>query len=85
MVVYTATIHIFTDYLSWLREKALRKFMYTASSTDVIHLRHPEKDYVEELEAKMKKIGVGEDRYLLSGRYYAMDRDNRWDRVEASL
>ncbi len=39
------------------------------------------KDYVAELDAKMKKIGVGKIASL-SGRYYAMDRDNRWDRVE---
>lgn len=29
----------------------------------------------------MKEIGVGEIG-VISGRYYAMDRDNRWDRVE---
>ncbi len=29
----------------------------------------------------MKEIGVGEIG-LIIGRYYAMDRDNRWDRVE---
>lgn len=39
------------------------------------------KGFVEELEAKMKEIGVGKVASV-SGRYYAMDRDNRWDRVE---
>ena len=39
------------------------------------------KGFVEELEAKMKEIGVGKIASV-SGRYYAMDRDNRWDRVE---
>ncbi len=39
------------------------------------------KGYIEELEAKMKEIGVGQIG-VVSGRYYAMDRDNRWDRVE---
>ena len=39
------------------------------------------KGFVEELEAKMKEIGVGQIASI-SGRYYAMDRDNRWDRVE---
>ena len=39
------------------------------------------KGFVEELEAKMAEIGVGEVA-MVSGRYYAMDRDNRWDRVE---
>lgn len=39
------------------------------------------KDFVEALENKMKEIGVGKIASL-SGRYYAMDRDNNWDRVE---
>ena len=39
------------------------------------------KEYIEELQAKMKEIGVGQIG-VVSGRYYAMDRDNRWDRVE---
>lgn len=39
------------------------------------------KGYVEELEAKMKELEVGKVASVM-GRYYAMDRDNRWDRVE---
>ena len=39
------------------------------------------KDYVAELQAKMDEIGVGKIASL-SGRYYAMDRDNNWDRVQ---
>ncbi|MCR4611216.1 MAG: 2,3-bisphosphoglycerate-independent phosphoglycerate mutase [Lachnospiraceae bacterium] len=39
------------------------------------------KDYVAELEAEMEKIGVGKVASL-SGRYYAMDRDNNYDRVK---
>lgn len=38
-------------------------------------------DYLEELEAKMKEIGVGKIASVM-GRFYAMDRDNIWDRVE---
>lgn len=37
--------------------------------------------YIKELEAEIKKIGVGTIA-TVSGRYYAMDRDNRWQRVE---
>ncbi len=37
--------------------------------------------YVKQIEAKMKEIGVGRIA-TVSGRYYAMDRDNRWPRVE---
>lgn len=37
--------------------------------------------YIADAEARMKEIGVGEFA-TISGRYYAMDRDNRWERVE---
>lgn len=39
------------------------------------------KEFVEELQAKMDEIGVGQIASL-HGRYYAMDRDTNWDRVE---
>lgn len=39
------------------------------------------KGYVSELMEKCREYGVGEIASV-SGRYYAMDRDNRWDRVE---
>ena len=38
-------------------------------------------EYVRQIEAKMKELGVGKTA-TVSGRYYAMDRDNRWNRVE---
>jgi len=38
-------------------------------------------DYIRELENEAEKIGVGKVA-TISGRYYAMDRDNRWERVE---
>jgi len=37
--------------------------------------------YMQDLLAAMKRIGVGQVA-TVSGRYYAMDRDNRWNRVE---
>ena len=39
------------------------------------------KTFVEELWEQMKIIGVGKIASVM-GRYYVMDRDNRWDRVE---
>jgi len=39
------------------------------------------KAYAEALEAEMQKIGVGEIASV-TGRYYAMDRDNNYDRVK---
>ena len=38
-------------------------------------------DYMEEAVAELKKIGLGKVA-TISGRFYAMDRDNAWDRVE---
>jgi len=39
------------------------------------------KEYIERLEAKMRETGAGEIATVM-GRYYAMDRDNRFERVE---
>ena len=38
-------------------------------------------DFLAQLEDKMKEIGVGKIA-MISGRYYAMDRDNNYDRVK---
>ena len=37
--------------------------------------------FIKELQAKLASLGVGAIASV-TGRYYAMDRDNRWDRVE---
>ena len=41
------------------------------------------KGFMEALESKMQEIGVGQIATVM-GRYYVMDRDNRWDRVETA-
>ncbi len=38
------------------------------------------KDFVAELQSKIDEIGVGKIATVM-GRYYAMDRDNRWERT----
>lgn len=38
-------------------------------------------DFVEQVEGKIKEIGVGRISSVI-GRYWAMDRDNRWDRIK---
>lgn len=38
-------------------------------------------DYIEQTEKVMQELGVGKFASI-SGRYYAMDRDKRWERVE---
>ena len=37
--------------------------------------------FIRDLQAEMKKIGIGKVASVC-GRYYAMDRDNNWDRIE---
>lgn len=38
-------------------------------------------DYLAELEREIRRVGIGRIATVI-GRYYAMDRDNRWERVE---
>jgi 2,3-bisphosphoglycerate-independent phosphoglycerate mutase len=38
-------------------------------------------DYLRQLHQKMRELGAGRIASL-AGRYYAMDRDNRWERIE---
>ncbi len=40
--------------------------------------------YIEELQKKIREIGVGRIASV-SGRYYAMDRDRRWERINKAL
>ncbi len=40
--------------------------------------------YIEQLERKMEEIGIGQIASV-SGRYYAMDRDKRWERIERAF
>src|SRR5207253_10294443 len=42
---------------------------------------HSGRDFVQQLQQKMRELGVGKIATLV-GRYYAMDRDNRWERIE---
>jgi 2,3-bisphosphoglycerate-independent phosphoglycerate mutase len=39
------------------------------------------KHFVEQLQAKLQQLGVGQIATVM-GRYYAMDRDKRWDRLQ---
>ena len=42
---------------------------------------HSGKDFLADLQAKLDELGIGKIASV-SGRYYAMDRDNNWDREE---
>ena len=38
-------------------------------------------DFLQQLQQQLRELGVGRIASL-AGRYYAMDRDNRWERIE---
>lgn len=41
------------------------------------------KKFIQDLQAKIQEVGIGKIA-TVQGRYYAMDRDKRWERVEKS-
>lgn len=41
------------------------------------------REYIDSLESKLKDLGIGAIATVM-GRYYAMDRDKRWERVESA-
>ena len=77
-------VHSHIDHLKALLEMAARNNM------DKVYLHcfldgrdvppRCAKIYIEEIEELMNKLGTGKIA-TVSGRYYAMDRDNRWERV----
>ena len=80
-------VHSHIDHLVALLELAKRQGL--EGDQVVIHAftdgrdTDPEggKDYVQQLEAKAEGIGVGRIGSVV-GRYFAMDRDNRWARIK---
>ncbi len=42
---------------------------------------HSGVEYIQQLQQKIRELGVGRIASI-TGRYYAMDRDNRWERIE---
>ena len=77
-------VHSHTDHLYGLLEMAKRnglKKVYVHCFMDGRDTPPDSgKGYIKDLMDKMDEIGVGEIA-TVSGRYYAMDRDNRWERV----
>lgn len=77
--VHSHNTHLYA-LLEWAKEAGLEKVYVHAffDGRDV----PPDSSlaYTEQLLDQMKKIGVGSLATMM-GRYYAMDRDQRWDRV----
>lgn len=78
--VHSHITHIYA-LLSLAKRKGLKKvYLHTfLDGRDVPPQSAP--TYFKMLEEEMNSIDVGEIA-MISGRYYAMDRDNRWERVE---
>ncbi|KAF0095674.1 MAG: 2 3-bisphosphoglycerate-independent phosphoglycerate mutase [Puniceicoccaceae bacterium 5H] len=84
-LVSDAGVHAMLDHLYGLlqfaKDKGVEK-LYVHCFTDGRDTGpFSGKGYIEQLEKKMLEIGIGQIASV-SGRFWAMDRDQRWDRVE---
>lgn len=79
-------VHSHIDHLYGLVELAKRHELPACIHAITDGRDTPPRDaagVLEELEQRLKTIGCGRI-VTVSGRYYAMDRDRRWDRTEAA-
>jgi len=78
-------VHSFNGHLYGLIELAKRKDVKNVYVHCFMDGRDTSptsgKDFVKELQDKLNEAGIGKIATVI-GRYYVMDRDNRWDRVE---
>ncbi|WP_340106095.1 2,3-bisphosphoglycerate-independent phosphoglycerate mutase [Rhodohalobacter sp. 8-1] len=81
-------VHSYNSHLYALLEMAKKKGVdnaYIHAFTDGRDTSpHGGKEYCRELQNKIDSLGVGEISSII-GRYFAMDRDNRWERTEKAL
>lgn len=84
-LVSTGGVHSHTEHLYALIEMAKKQGLenvYVHAFTDGRDVAPTSgAEFLRELQAKMDELGFGEIASV-SGRYYAMDRDNNWDREE---
>lgn len=77
-------VHSHQDHLFKLLELAKREKVKEVAVHAILDGRDTIRDtgvqFIEELQKKMRELGIGAVASL-SGRYFAMDRDNRWDRT----
>lgn len=71
----------FYGLLSLAKEMGVRKVLLHIYTDGRDTLPRSAKKYIAELEDFMQKLGLGRIASI-SGRYYAMDRDNNWDRID---
>lgn len=79
--VHSSTAHLYA-LLEFCKNNGLAKEVFIHVILDGRDCGYTTgKQFVVELNTKMQELGVGAIASI-SGRYYAMDRDNRWPRVE---
>lgn len=79
--VHASINHLFA-LLDLLKKNKFKQEVYIHAFLDGRDcLFNSAKFFIEKLLEKIKKVGIGEI-CSLSGRYYAMDRDNHWERTE---
>ena len=79
------SVHSHIDHLMALIEMAARESVEDIAVHAVLDGRDKPPQsalpFIEQVEAKLKELGRGRIA-TVTGRYFAMDRDKRWDRVE---
>jgi len=78
--VHTTIEHLYA-LLEFARDKKIKRVYIHAFLDGRDTIYNSGIDFITKLKAKIKECGTGQIA-TLSGRFYAMDRDNRWDRVE---
>lgn len=79
--VHSSNAHLYALLEMCKKEKLTKNVFVHAVLDGRDALYNSGKEFILELQQKISEIKVGEIASL-SGRYFAMDRDNRWDRVE---
>lgn len=78
--VHTTIEHLYA-LLKFAHDQKIKKVYIHAFLDGRDTLYNSGVDFISKLQEKIKEFGVGKIASL-SGRFYAMDRDNRWDRTE---
>src|SRR5437870_7158151 len=80
-----ASVHSHMDHLMALLDLATKQGLSDIAIHAVLDGRDkPPRSalpFINQLEAKLKQLGCGRITTVI-GRYYAMDRDKRWERIE---
>ncbi len=81
--VHSSLNHLYA-LLKLAREKGVEKVYLHAFMDGRDTSPFAGKEYIRELLVKFQKFGIGTLSTIV-GRYYAMDRDNRWERIEKAF